>query len=162
MAVTIVSSAIVVNNPQADGRSVVREQHVDSIGNNYYIDYIADISVNTATHLAASATSLGVSVPAQLAATEILANITAVLSIGSLAVPTFVYSTVAQNVAALRAAYKVATKTDAIMIGDFMNTLTSAQLQSAFGFTPAQVTALQPTFAAAATQATAIRAAVGV
>jgi hypothetical protein len=98
----------------------------------------------------------------QQAADEISANVQAVLSDGSLASLTFDYSTLAQNRGALRTAYATATRLSAIMIGDFLNTLTNAQLQSAFGISSAQATSLQTNkLAPAASLAASIRAATG-
>jgi hypothetical protein len=157
MAVTVALSEIIYNNLQVDGRSNVREHHLDSAGNHYYFDYVNDGSINTATRLAADA----IAVLVNAAEKEVFSNINAITSIGSLATPVFVYSTVAQNVAALRIVYALSTRTQAIMIGDFFNTLTATQVQNAFGITAQQYATLQPTLIAAATQATAIRAAVG-
>lgn len=44
--VSIVSSSIVLNNVQADGRRVVREIHEDDMGNLYMYDYMADVNMD--------------------------------------------------------------------------------------------------------------------
>lgn len=93
---------------------------------------------------------------------EIASNISSVETIGSLATPTFQYSTVAANVAALRAAYAVATQLQAVMMGDYLNSLTDAQLEAAFGLTATQVTTLRTNkLGPAATLAASIRASAG-
>jgi hypothetical protein len=48
-----------------------------------------------------------------------------------------------QGINALRAAYQDATRTEAIFTGDFLGSLTDAQLRNAFGITQAQVTTLR-------------------
>ena len=106
---------------------------------------------------------------AQVAATaialrdaEIADNVSDVLAQGSLAAPTLRYSTAAQNFAALRLAYQTATHIQAVMIGDFLDTLSSAALQIAFGMTAGQVTTLKTTkLTPAATLAASIRANAG-
>lgn len=93
---------------------------------------------------------------------EITNNIVQIRTLGSLAVPTFVKSTVAQNAAAVRIAYQTATQLRAIMIGDFLSSLTDAQLRAAFGITQAQVLVLRTNkLTPAANSAASIRAAAG-
>src|ERR1017187_1933425 len=107
---SIVSSQIVSDWMQVNGSRIVHELHIDNVGAQYDFIYLApNAAWNTATVLAARAITLA----ADIVSHEILININSVSTIGSLAVPTFVYSTVAQNVAALRAAYLVSTRTQA-------------------------------------------------
>lgn len=155
----IVSSSILSDSPQKDGRRWIVAQFTDQAGQVYTQTYLApDAQFDIAARLAADATAIGL----QLAAGEIAANISAVTTLGSLATPTFVYSAVAANVAALRAAYQTATQVQAIMMGDFLSSLTSGQLQTAFGLTALQVTTLRTNFLTPAANAAAtIRAAVG-
>jgi len=54
----IVSSTLILNNLQTDGRSIIREQHVDDQGNYYYFDYIADAGFDPNIRLAARAQEL--------------------------------------------------------------------------------------------------------
>lgn len=142
---------------QADGRQWVHEVHTDIVGALHDVFYLAGAADNLATNLAAHATSLG----AALQAGEIAGNIAAVETLGSLATPTFVYSAGAQNAAALRVAYASMTQTQAIMTGDYLNTLSAAAIESAFGITAAQEVALKPTLTNAASLAASIRAAAG-
>jgi len=158
MAGNIASSVIESSLLQKDGRSWVHEIHTDLVGLKYDHVYLADAALDHNAALAAYAVILA----ANLAAAEIASNIAAVTTIGSLASPTFVYSIVADNVAALRAAYLIATQAQAIMIGDFLSSLTNVQLENAFGLTLPQVTTLRTNkLTPAATAATTIRAAVG-
>lgn len=93
---------------------------------------------------------------------EIDRNLQQIKSLGSLAAVTLVASTAAQNASALRAAYATASKLEAIMIGDYLSTLTDTQLQNAFGLTPTQVTNLRTNkLTPAASTASTIRSAVG-
>ena len=93
---------------------------------------------------------------------EIDSNVNDITLRGSLASPTIKYSTVAANAAALREAYRSSTRTEAVMIGDYLNTLTNAQLQAAFGLTAGQVSTLRTNkLAPAATLAASIRASTG-
>ena len=58
--------------------------------------------------------------------------------------------------------YRVATQTQAVMIGDYLAARTDAQLQVAFGLTAAQVTALRSSkLTPAATAAATVRATTG-
>ncbi len=158
MTASIVSSVIQFATSQADGRTTVYELHTDSLGNAYPHAYLAAAGAVLATNLAAYAAAL----PASLQAAEIAANVAAVEAMGSLATVTFNWSTGAENAAGLRGAYLVSTQVEAIMIGDFLNTLTVAQLEAAFGWSATQVSALQTNyFAPMATLAESIRAAVG-
>ena len=155
---TIVTSTIISQTPQADGRIAVREQFVDQLGNIFDRFYLALPTDNLSAILASNAIDLA----AQQAASEIANNINQIFTNGSLAVTTFNYSTQAANFAALRAAFLTATRQDAIMVGDFFNSLTSAQLQAAFSISAAQVTTLKTNkLTPAATLAASIRANVG-
>lgn len=154
-----IASSVYTASTQADGRQQVHETHTDLVGVIYTIDYLASAQDNLSTNLAIHATNFG----NDLANNEININVSQIELVGSLASPTFVYSTTAQNLAALRAAYKIATQTQAIMIGDFLSSLTNAQLQSIFSDTLAQINTLRTNFLTpAATNAAAIRAALGV
>jgi hypothetical protein len=152
------ASVIVSNSVQKDGRSYVRERHTDHVGEEYFRTYLAPVGFNTATALSAYATLL-VTV---LREREIRRNIDAILDNGRLASYTLVHSTAAQNFAALREAYGSATRVEAIMIGDFLGSLTDGQLQTAFSMTAPQVTTLRTNKLTPATNAaTTIRAATG-
>ena len=158
MAASIVSSSILADLRQIDGRRAIQELHTDSVGRQYSNLYLATALLDATAQLAINASTL----LAQMVAAEIAANIDSVSTIGSLASPTFVYSTVAANVAALRAAYALATRSQVIMMGDFLASLTDGQLQTAFGLTAGQVTTLRTNkLTLAATAAATIRAASG-
>jgi hypothetical protein len=155
---SIVSSIIAATDTQKDGRKWIRELHTDQVGVQYVRTYLAGGADDTAAALAAYAVILA----ANITASEIAANLSAVLTAGSLAVPTFVYSTQSANLTALRAAYLISTRTEAIMIGDFLSSLTDGQLQTIFAMSAGQVTTLRSNkLTPAATLAASIRSAVG-
>lgn len=56
--VNIVSSEIEWNLPQCDGRSVVRERHVDDQNVQYVYDYVAEIETDVTGRLALRAQAL--------------------------------------------------------------------------------------------------------
>jgi hypothetical protein len=154
----IVASVIESKLLQKDGRSWVHEAHTDHVANKYMRGYLADAGLDTDAGLAAYAVQL----TADLTAAEIAANITSIAAFGSLATTTIVQSTLAANFVALRTAYQTATRVDAVMMGDFLSSLTNAQLQAAFGFTAGQVTTLRANkLTPAANLAASIRATVG-
>lgn len=155
---TIVNSTIVSQVTQKDGRIAVDERHIDDVGQVWNIGYLAAAADNLSALLAAHASSLD----SNLRIGEILKNVDSVMTNGSLAVPTFQYSTQNQNLTALRAFYAMASKLQAIMVGDFLSSLTDGQLQSIFSMTAGQVTTLRANkLTPAANTASAIRAAAG-
>lgn len=158
MAAATLTSVILSDAVQKDGRRLITELHTDQYGVSYPRGYMCAALFDAVSQLSADATQL----IADLAAGEINTNVNAVISLGSLASPTLQYSSATQNFAALRLAYATATQTQAVMIGDFLNTLTDTQLQNAFGLTAAQVTTLRTNkLQPAATLAASIRSTTG-
>lgn len=99
---------------------------------------------------------------ASLIAADIADNLSRIKDSGSLAVVALRYATIGDVRTALRAAYQNAIRTEAIMIGDFLSGLTTAQLQSLFGMTAGQVTTLRANkLTTAAAAASTIRASAG-
>ena len=155
---SIVSSVIESTSLQKDGRSWVHEIHTDQAGVQYERGYLAVNGFDTASTLATYAAQLATDIRDR----EIARNIADVATNGSLASPTLIYSTAAQNFSALRAVYQFATQVQAIMIGDFLNTLTDTQLQNAFSLTAGQVTSLRTNkLVPASNAASTIRATTG-
>jgi hypothetical protein len=155
---SIVSSTVTVEHAQIDGRRWARETHTDHLGVQHIFDYLSEVGADTAAILSARAAGL----PGQLAAQEISQNIQAVKSLGSLASPTFQHSTAGANAAALREAYGAMAQQEAIMTGDYLNTLTNGQLAAAFGITTGQAQTLRTNkMAPAAAVAASIRAEAG-
>lgn len=154
----IVSSVIIENSPQNDGRFWSGERHTDQLGLIYEFRSLLDGSANATTVM----NNRVVSINADLITREIAANLASVLLDGSLAIIHLNYSTAATNFAALRSLYQFMTRQDAIFAGDFLSSLTSAQLQTAFNLTLAQVTTLRTNkLTPAATAAATIRASMG-
>jgi hypothetical protein len=151
---TIVSSNIIEISLQKDGRRWIRERHIDHTGRETFRQWLADVGIDVAAALIAYADILDSS---QNQA-EINENIQQITQNGSTATVSTKYSTLAQNRAALRQAYRSATRTEVIMIGDFLNSLTDAQLKTLFGKTDAEVLTFRTNkLAPAATAAAAIR-----
>jgi hypothetical protein len=158
MSVTVTSSQAIISQVQKDGRSYVLEKFGLSDGRALQTVYLAPVGFDTDAHLSAAAVQL----IADLKASEIDANVSQVTAVGSLANPTLAFSTAAENFAALRDFYATATQVQAVMAGDFLNTLTNGQIATAFGITTGQAATLRTNkLVPAASIATSIRAAVG-
>jgi hypothetical protein len=143
---------------QRDFRRWVHERHVDHLGVEHVRHWLAGVNDN----LAAALADYAVALVEALRAREIEANIAAILADGSLATITVQHSTAAQNRSALREAYRSATRVQAVMIGDYLNTLTNNQLATAFGITTQEASTLRANkLEPAATIASGIRSAVG-
>lgn len=157
----IQSSSVTGFNRQIDDRIAVIEQHLDQFGGDRGRFYLA-ASGTTRAQAATACSNIDATISAQMAANEIAANLAAVAAFGAQATITFIESTVAQNAAAVRAAYATMTRVQAIFTGEFLGSLTTGQLQTAFGLTSGQVTTLRTNFLTPATNAAAtIRASVG-
>ena len=135
----IVSSVLIEDARQADGRRWIGERHTDQVGLVYEFRYLGAAGTNAASVMAGRVASID----AGLVSDEISSNLAAILADGRNAVVTVVYATLAQIRAALREAYRNATRQDAIMLGDFLGSLTDAQLQTLFGMTLIQVQTLR-------------------
>lgn len=155
---SIVSSQIVEDSAQKDTRRWIRERHVDQVGVFWEFAYLCVAAFDAAAAMAARVSDIN----AFLIANEIASNISAVVTLGSGASPTLVHSTVAQNAAALRAAYAIATNLQSVMVADFLNTLTNGQIATAFGITTGQAATLRTNkLAPAAALAASLHASVG-
>lgn len=153
----IISSSY-VSVVQKDGRRDVHEVHTDLAGVTHDVHSLAGPNDNLDILLASHADDLGIN----LELDEVKANVYGVKTLGSEFSPTFLYSTVAENLVAGRAAYIGSTRIEAVMIGDFLSGLTNPQLQNIFSMTAGQVTTLRANkLTPAASAATAIRNAAG-
>lgn len=154
----IVSSTVSEEVAQKDGRKWVEERHTDHVGLVYVLRYLASSGVDINAVLSARATQI----LNDLVRTEIAANLSRILADGSLANVTIVYATLADIRTALREAYQNATRLDAIMLGDFLSSLTNGQLQTLFSMSAGQVTSLRTNkLTPAATEAASIRQTTG-
>lgn len=155
---SIVTSQLDEVSPQADGRRWVRERHVDHLTRAHPRTYLAAAALDLDASLAAHAPLLA----ADLAEAEIAANLGRVIALGSEATISMVHATGAQARAAIRAAYRDATRHEAIMLGDFLAGQSDAVLQSLFGLSAGQVTSLRTNrLTPAVSAAAAIRLATG-
>lgn len=155
---SIVSSIIAATDTQKDGRRWVRELHTDQAGVQYLRTYLA----GDKDDLNAAMSAYAVILASTINLAEIASNVAAVTANGSLATISLVYSTAAENRVAGRSAYLNAARQDAIMIGDFLSSLTDLQLQTIFSMTVGQVTTLRTNkLTPAASLAASIRAAAG-
>lgn len=136
---TISSSVIASDSPQKDGRRYIREVHTDHTGYEHVVIYLCAANFNADAAMAARVALL----EAELRAAEIARNITSAATNGQFATITLVHSTAAQNGAAVRAAYQGMTRTEAVFVGEYLATLTDAQLRTAFGMTQGQVDTLR-------------------
>lgn len=153
----IVTSVVVDDSPQADGRRWIREHHTDQLGVVYERAYMA---------LAGDVIDVNAPVAAlnqHLVETELRRNLTQIYAKGPLAVVTSDYATLANIRAGLRAAYRTAQRAQALALGAFLDTLTNGQLATLFnvGNPSAELTALRTRLATKATQWTEYLAAAG-
>lgn len=154
----IASSTTVSVGAQKDGRRWVQERFVDDQGVAYDRSWLAE----AADDLTAARLAYADQLAANFAQAEADRDLDRIKTDGSQAVVTLVWVTLASLRSALRQAYAVATRQDAIMIGDYLGSLTDNQLQALFGLTAGQVTTLRTNkLTPAASLATSIRAAAG-
>lgn len=145
---------------QKDGSKTVHEVHTDLIGLTHDIVYTAaagdDLNAAMATH----ANNLGNS----LANNEVASNLSNAETLGKNAngINVTIYSTAAQNIAALTAAWPTMLNIQAIFVGEYLSTLSDAVLQSVFGWSPAYEQTVRTNFLTPyATLAASIRTATG-
>lgn len=154
----ITSSVILKDARPAEGTGMVIAEHIWSDGQRWPAVFEAHSSENLQARLDAMIAAR----EATRVENEINFNINQVLANGSQAVIFVHQSTNAQNLAALRDAYRAATRLEAIMIGDFLSSLTNLVLMNILSMTNAQVNTFRANkLTPAATTAAAIRAATG-
>ena len=159
MPVNIVSSVFAARL-QKDGRSNVVETHVDLVSISHQIGYVSAIGDDLDVNLAAHAQALS----DDLAAMEVSNNLNNAMTLGKFAngINTTIYSTNAQNVAALQAAWPTMLAVPAIFVGEYLSTLSDAVLQAVFGWTAQKEQNVRTNFLTPyATIAASIRAATG-
>ncbi len=155
----IVSSTYIAY-PQIDGCPTVCETHTDILGLTHRIVYTAGAQDDLNANMALHATNLG----NDLATNEINQNLTNAETLGKNAVGlnVTIYSTSAQNIAALQAAWPTMLATPAIFVGEYLAQLSDAVLQQVFGWTPAYEQSVRTNYLTPfATLAASIRAATG-
>jgi hypothetical protein len=153
----ILSSIVVWDQTQADGRRWVRERHTDQLGIAQFRDYLANVGVVIADGFPAIVAILNQA----LIDSEIQQNLVRIYEAGAAAVVTVQHATLADIRAALRVAYRTARREQAFALGAFLNTLTDAQLGTLFGVSGGALTALRTRLQTKAAQWTAYVAAAG-
>lgn len=134
----IVSSQIVEDRAQIDGRRSIREQHTDQLGKLYFYAYLAEAMADAAAIMAARVTSIN----AWLIQNEMDQDIAYIL-VGNYAAVTSQYAALADIRVALRNFYKTASGQDVGRMAGFLLTLTDGQLRTIFNMTQAEVDALK-------------------
>lgn len=129
---------------QSDGRNQVHEVHTDLVGLTHDLSYLANVGADLNANLVLHATNLG----NDLANAEIANNLNNAMTLGAGAVGLnkTIYSTAQQNTAALTAIWLSLLNTQAIFVGEYLNTLSDAVLQAVFGWTPAHEATIRSTY----------------
>jgi len=155
----IVSSTIIEDAPQRDGRRHVCERHVDHAGLIHFVRYMAEAAANVSAVMAARVAAI----EAELKERELQRAIRDALQDGAAVQPTLHWSTNTEFGLALREFYKTSTQRDACRIGWFVTqfNLTDNQLRTFFGLTVGQVTAARTKLTSLSDQYIALLAAAG-
>jgi len=127
--VSISSSVVLWDQRQLDGRRYVRERHTDHLGVPHDVDYLAEAVQDVSAGLSASAAR----VVDGLEQDEIGRDLVAIYQDGDAAGVTTAHATIGNIRVALREAYRMAARNQALALGAFLNTLTNAQLAALFG-----------------------------
>ena len=135
---SIVSSQVVEDHAQRDGRRAVREHHTDHLGVVHAVSYLAEAAADVQTALAARAPQI----TQVLADAEIARSMSAIYD-GNFAAVTAQHATLADIRAAIRVAYQTETGERIGRLAGFLLTLTDAQLRTLFNMTQTQVNQLK-------------------
>lgn len=135
----ITSSIIVEDSAQNDGRRSIREKHIDHLGVNHFVTYLAESGTDEEANLANRVAQI----EENLKQSEINSNVSKALN-GELTF-TFNHSTVAQNRTAIREVFRTATRWELITLGWVIHTLnlSDTQLKNLFGVSDANLPALK-------------------
>ena len=146
----IVTSTVVDDRPQVDGRRWIQEQHTDQLGVKHSRAYVAAAGVNVPATFPQTQAILN----QQLKTDEFSKNLAVIYDRGDLATPLWQHLTIQEAGGPMREAYRTATREQAFALGAFLDTLTNAQLANMFGFAnpSAQLTNLRNNVAAKRTQ----------
>lgn len=135
----IISSQIITDSAQADGRRYIRERHTDHLSKLYDVVYLAEIEATIQDVLLTRAALI----TEELRKHEINTNLKKALN--AELVFTFDYSTIAENRTALRELFKTATKWELMTLGWVIVelNLSDNQLKSLFSVNDAELPALK-------------------
>lgn len=134
----IVSTEIVEDRIQIDGRRFIAERHVDHLGVGHVIRYLAESAADPNAVASARIAVL----EQQLAAWEMGKNFVAILD-GRFDDVTAQHNTVDSVRTAIREFYQTATGEQVGRLAAFLLTLSDAQLRALFNITQAQVPTLR-------------------
>jgi large-conductance mechanosensitive channel len=146
--VPIITSIVLWDQPQTDGRRYIRERHTDQLGVVQFRDYLAAVGVVIADGFPAIVALLNQALIDQ----EIQRNLAEIYEKGQLAVVRVQYASAAENGAAARLAYKTATREQVMALGAYLNTLSNVTLGNLFGLAGAALTAFRTRLQTKATQ----------
>lgn len=143
---SIVSSVIVSDRPQTDGRRFIRERHTDHLGDTHDAAYLAEVDTDEDAVMAVRAAKI----EAYLREAEINTNLAKALN--GETVFTTQHSTVNQNLVALRELFRTSTKWELLTLAWVVNEvgLTDNQLKNLFSVNDAQLPTLKTKLASLA------------
>ena len=153
---SIVSSQVVEDRAQIDGRRDVREHHTDHLGVVHAVNYLAESGADIQAALTARAPQI-----AQALADAEIAQALGFIYSGNYAAVTAQHATLADIRAAIRAAYQTETGERIGRLAGFLLTLTDAQLRTLFSMTQTQVNQLKTRLQAKVDAMTALLTLVG-
>ncbi len=134
----IVSSKIIEDRAQRDGRRDVCELHVDHLGVSHEFRYLAESAADVAAVMVGRVSQLN----AQLASHEIAHNLDSIETRGE-GSPATEFTTVTQTIAEVRIRFQQAHGLAACRIAKWLLGRTDAQLRAAFGINLPQVVSLR-------------------
>ncbi len=155
----IIESVITGDSSQADGRRAITERHSDSLGEVYFITYMAESGQDVTTILPVRAQQI-----LEQRESQELSNLSNWIIAPTNEPPleeTFRYASQARYFAVLRERFQSATGLTAIRIAQRLSTLTNPQLRVIFDYTTAQATALRSKLTTMVDLANNIRSQVG-
>jgi hypothetical protein len=126
----IVTSVVLEDLPQADGRRWIREQHTDQVNRLHVRSYLVAAGVNVSDTFPATTALLNQS----LKEWEFAENLGLIYARGDLATPVWTHLTLPEAGGPMREAYRQAVQAEAYALGAFLDTLTNAQLATMFGY----------------------------
>ena len=144
----IVTSVVVEDRPQTDGRRAIRERHTDQLSVLHFRDYLCAAGVNVPATFPTTVAILD----QQLKIWEFEANLQVIFVQGDLASPVWQHLTITEAGTPMRNAYKASTREQAYALGAFLDTLTNQQLSNMFGYTGQQLTNLRANLVTKRTQ----------
>ena len=153
----ILSSSVVVDAAQLDGRRHIIEHHTDHVGIVYPVFYLAEAGADATLPLAARA----IQIVDGLREAEVNDNLGRILAGEPLSAITTIHVDGATLRQRLRQAFQAATGERACRLAVFLQALTDVQLRAIFGITQAQVTTLRTRLQARIDKLNALLAEVG-